>query len=126
MRYLRQGKVNSESEIHIQREEENRRLYNKFRSFNDGRSTSEIYKYDHYQRATRDLLVVKLTLCALGLLCMRILTGQTFLLCCCSFLRGPSSSSPSSPSVFLFCCGETLLTVDIPNVDNETDRGTCS
>lgn len=67
------------------------------------------------------MLVVKLTLCALGLLCMHILTGQTFLLCCCLFLRDPSSSLPSFPFAFLSYCGETLSIVDIPNVDNRTD-----
>lgn len=67
------------------------------------------------------MLVVKLTLCALGLLCMHILTGQTFLLCCCLFQRDPSSSSPSFPFAFLSYSEETLLVVDTPNVDNRTD-----
>lgn len=64
---------------------------------------------------------VKLTPCALGLLFMYILTGQTFLLCCYSSPRGPSSSSLSSPFASLFYCEETLLVVDTRNVDNRTN-----
>lgn len=67
------------------------------------------------------MLVAKSTLCALGLLRMHILTGQTFLLCCCSFPQGPSSSSPSFLFASPFYCGETLLIADTPNVDNRTD-----
>lgn len=66
------------------------------------------------------MLVVKLTLCALGLLCMCILTGQTFLLCCYLFPRDPFSSWPSFPSASLSYCEETLLVVDNPNIDKRT------
>lgn len=98
----------SQSEIHIQR----KNIYFILKYLN---------QYVHLFQNTEQfcLLIVKLTVCALGLLCMHVLTGQTFLLCCCLCPRGPFSSSLFSPFAFLFYCVGTLLVVDISNVDNK-------